>query len=216
MTDFHTIKVKTDDLIPYARNSRTHCDKQVNQIASSIKEFGFTNWRFCVENDCYVITDCGNVLRVCRRQKSKSGNVISKYETVLLNGSIDKDGYRTYRMFINGLKKHIKCHRLVLNAFLGRQPNLQVNHKNGNKFDNSLKNLEWVTALENNRHAVSTGLWKPTKGVNQKVHPSNYVSIYLMIKEIGFSRADLARMNNVCRQTIDAIFNKVEGVLKNA
>ena len=34
---------KTADLIPYARNSRTHSDNQVNQIASSIKEFGFTN-----------------------------------------------------------------------------------------------------------------------------------------------------------------------------
>ena len=34
---------KTADLIPYARNSRTHSDDQVNQIASSIKEFGFTN-----------------------------------------------------------------------------------------------------------------------------------------------------------------------------
>lgn len=32
---------KTDDLIPYARNSRTHSEYQINQIASSIKEFGF-------------------------------------------------------------------------------------------------------------------------------------------------------------------------------
>lgn len=34
---------KTADLIPYARNSRTHSDEQVAQIAASIKEFGFTN-----------------------------------------------------------------------------------------------------------------------------------------------------------------------------
>ena len=32
-----------DDLIPYVNNSRTHSDEQVTQIASSIKEFGFTN-----------------------------------------------------------------------------------------------------------------------------------------------------------------------------
>lgn len=38
-----SIKRKIADLIPYARNSRTHSDEQVNQIASSIKEFGFTN-----------------------------------------------------------------------------------------------------------------------------------------------------------------------------
>lgn len=34
---------KTEDLIPYARNSRTHNESQVAQIAASIKEFGFTN-----------------------------------------------------------------------------------------------------------------------------------------------------------------------------
>jgi ParB-like chromosome segregation protein Spo0J len=35
--------IQIDALIPYARNSRTHSDGQVAQIASSIKEFGFTN-----------------------------------------------------------------------------------------------------------------------------------------------------------------------------
>ena len=34
---------KTSELIPYINNSRTHSDAQINQIASSIKEFGFTN-----------------------------------------------------------------------------------------------------------------------------------------------------------------------------
>lgn len=38
----HEIR-KTADLIPYAQNSRTHSDAQINQVASSIKEFGFTN-----------------------------------------------------------------------------------------------------------------------------------------------------------------------------
>lgn len=36
-------QVSIDDLIPYARNSRTHSDAQVAQIAASIREFGFTN-----------------------------------------------------------------------------------------------------------------------------------------------------------------------------
>lgn len=38
----HAVK-KVSDLIPYVNNSRTHSDEQTNQIASSIKEFGFTN-----------------------------------------------------------------------------------------------------------------------------------------------------------------------------
>ncbi len=36
-------RVRTRDLIPYARNARTHSDAQVAQIAASIREFGFTN-----------------------------------------------------------------------------------------------------------------------------------------------------------------------------
>ena len=40
----HTIEyLPTDSLIPYARNSRTHSDAQVSQVAGSIREFGFTN-----------------------------------------------------------------------------------------------------------------------------------------------------------------------------
>jgi ParB-like chromosome segregation protein Spo0J len=39
----HLETIQIDALIPYARNSRTHNDGQVAQIASSIKEFGFTN-----------------------------------------------------------------------------------------------------------------------------------------------------------------------------
>lgn len=35
--------LEVENLIPYARNSRTHSDEQVAQVAASIKEFGFTN-----------------------------------------------------------------------------------------------------------------------------------------------------------------------------
>jgi ParB-like chromosome segregation protein Spo0J len=43
MTDLALEYVRVDALIPYARNSRTHSDEQILQIAGSIKEFGFTN-----------------------------------------------------------------------------------------------------------------------------------------------------------------------------
>lgn len=44
MTDFPAYKtISTEDLVPYARNSRTHSEAQVSKIAASIKEFGFLN-----------------------------------------------------------------------------------------------------------------------------------------------------------------------------
>lgn len=51
----------TADLIPYARNSRTHSDEQVTQIASSIKEFGFTN-PVLIDKDGGIIAGHGRVM----------------------------------------------------------------------------------------------------------------------------------------------------------
>lgn len=61
MNNFPTIKAKTSDLIPYARNSRTHSDEQVAQIAASIREFGFTN-PVIVDEQNNIIAGHGRVL----------------------------------------------------------------------------------------------------------------------------------------------------------
>lgn len=53
--------IALDDLVPYARNSRTHSDEQVAQIAASIKEFGFTN-PVLVDESGGIIAGHGRVL----------------------------------------------------------------------------------------------------------------------------------------------------------
>ncbi len=52
---------KVIDLIPYVNNSRTHSDEQINQVASSIKEFGFTN-PILIDDDNGVIAGHGRLL----------------------------------------------------------------------------------------------------------------------------------------------------------
>src|SRR5690625_3269452 len=54
-------KVSTDSLIPYARNSRTHSDEQVAQIAASIKEFGFLN-PIIIDGENRIIAGHGRVM----------------------------------------------------------------------------------------------------------------------------------------------------------
>ena len=62
MTDFPAYKtVLVSDLIPYARNSRTHSDEQVAKLASSIKEFGFLN-PIIVDGENGIIAGHGRVM----------------------------------------------------------------------------------------------------------------------------------------------------------
>lgn len=64
--------------------------------------------------------------------------------------------------------KKIRIHRIVAEAFL---PNplkkLDVNHKDGNKYNNKLDNLEWATRSENMKHAYNSGISTPLKGVQK-------------------------------------------------
>src|SRR5215475_11689708 len=56
-------------------------------------------------------------------------------------------------------KKQLTIHRLVALAFIDNPDNLpEVNHKDGNKMNFAADNLEWMTRLENRRHAMRTGL----------------------------------------------------------
>lgn len=91
----------------------------------------------------YQVSNLGNV---------KSLNYNRTGKPKLLKLAEDYDGYLLVSLSKNG--KHIttKVHRLVANAFLGKN-NLQINHKNENKKDNRLINLEYCTAKYNKRYS---------------------------------------------------------------
>ena len=61
---------KVDELIPYVNNSRTHTDQQIAQIASSIKEFGWTN-PILVDGDKGIIAGHGRLLAARKLQMDK-------------------------------------------------------------------------------------------------------------------------------------------------
>ena len=93
----------------------------------------------------------------------ENGVVLSRGKE--LKGEICKNGYKRVHVSKNGKSKRLLVHRIVATAFIPNPDNLpEVNHKDGNKQNNNVSNLEWVTASENQKHAYKTGL-KSAKGI---------------------------------------------------
>lgn len=93
---------------------------------------------------------------------SKEG-IIKNLETgKLLKLTPDKDSYLCFIACINYKKKCLKVHRVVGQMFIPNPHNLpQINHKNLNKQDNSVDNLEWATDLANKQHLWQSGTLMP-------------------------------------------------------
>lgn len=85
-----------------------------------------------------------------------------------------RNGYYHVNLTKNAKGKSFYVHRLFAQSFIDNTFNKeQINHKNGIRTDNCLENLEWVTNLENQRHAWDIlkrkSIWERKKGANNKL-----------------------------------------------
>ncbi len=72
---------------------------------------------------------------------------------------VNKDGYSVTDIYRDGERFTYRVHRIVANEFLDNPENKEeVNHIDGDKTNNNVDNLEWVTKSENMKHAYDTGL----------------------------------------------------------
>lgn len=116
-------------------------------------------WRK-IADGVYEVSDDGCVRRVVAGKGARAGWPIKQ--------SIATTGYPVVSICIGGKRKVIHIHALVAEAFIGPRPHgLMVNHKDGDKANNHLGNLEYVTRAENTRHAYQLGLIPRQKGASR-------------------------------------------------
>lgn len=141
---------------------------------------------------------------------SNFGNVHSIRYNKLIKISIGKRGYRVISLWYRGKGKTVAIHRLLALLFIPNELNLPcVNHKDGNKLNNDLNNLEWVTYSQNNQHAFDMKLKianNPfgTKSKRGLFNLDELKQIKIM-KEEGYTNKHIAEYFDVEKSTIQKI-----------
>ena len=144
----------------------------------------------------YKVSNKGNVYSVERRSAigRKCGGRILK--------PINARGYLRLMLCENGMRKQHYVHRLVAQTFIPNHNNhLEINHKDENKKNNCVENLEWCTREHNNNHGTrnekaSQKLSKRVKAVNVE---TGEVTIFKSTREAGRKGYTQEYVSSACR-----------------
>ncbi len=154
---------------------------------------------------------------------SNSGKIFSHYALGGRHRLINKNKKREVKQrILNGFYyvvslykqdkgKIYRVSRLVAETFISNPNNKpQVNHKDGNKLNNNLNNLEWVTRSENIRHAFDTGLSsaKGERNSQAKLTKENILEIRELYKTGRYIHKQLAKRFNVTKNCIALIIKR--------
>ena len=142
----------------------------------------------------YEVSDRGRVKRILTSAGARAGRVLIPQAM--------KRGYLRVTLWKGGEAKRFLLHRLVALNFIGNSP-LQINHKDGDKNNNAVFNLEFVSPKENIHHAMTTGL-RDTRGEKNSQAKLNDKTVR-MIRRSSLSGYRLAKQLNVTQRVISLI-----------
>ncbi|MHA1754674.1 MAG: NUMOD4 domain-containing protein [Candidatus Odinarchaeia archaeon] len=117
------------------------------------------NWKPLLKfNNFYEVSNLGNIRSIARTIITKN-NVQRKLKSKQLKTFINENGYSIVSIRFNNLHYNLKIHRVVATVFISNPKHkLTINHKDGNKQNNNVLNLEWATHSENIKHAYNNKL----------------------------------------------------------
>lgn len=126
----------------------------------------------------YFVSNCGQIFKQTKKRLKPLKLHTAK-------------GYYIFTLSDGSLRLTKRVHQVVLEMFVGPRPqNKVVNHKDGNKLNNHVSNLEYVTISENYAHALRTGLYR--NWPNQKVSESKHWAM-LQMRTRGYGYKTISR-----------------------
>jgi len=149
-------------------------------------------------------------------QVSKCGKVFSKRSNRELRTVINDKGYRVFSTRLNGRSgraRLLRVHRLVAETYIDNLENKpHVNHKDCNKLNNNVDNLEWCTHRENMNHASANGLHVGKPGItnpNAKLSQAevDWIRTTYIRGSRKFGGRALSRQSGISRNIIDRVAN---------
>lgn len=128
-----------------------------------------------------------------------------------------RNGYLSYSLNLEGKTKYYYLHRLIAQNFIPNPDNLPcVNHKDGDKLNNNIDNLEWCSYSQNNKHAFEHNLKQPTilkheKHWNAKLTEEDveWIRQHYIKNSCEYGQGALARKFNTSRPNIYDIINYI-------
>ena len=141
----------------------------------------------------------------------EDGRVFNLKTKRFLKGSLGENGYLYYRLSKDNKKKMFYAHRLVAETFLDNKQNLPiVNHKDGNKLNNNVSNLEWVNYSDNTRHWHDNNIIKrkPTEYYKEDLPNEKWI-LYGNYYVSSYGRIRHSIKNNLLKPSIACGYYKV-------
>lgn len=131
-----------------------------------------------------------------------------------LSGSVKNTGYQMVLLSLEGKKKDFSVHRLVAEAFLPNPNNLPfVNHKDGNKLNNAVSNLEWISPKDNTIHAAQNNLIAK-RGSSSKFIADLDEEKWVKYLDTNYSISSLGRLRNDSNKNLLSGYKTQEGYIR--